>query len=162
MLMAHSVEGRFPFLDVDVVALADSLPPEHKLRILDEKHVLKRAAAGLVPPSVLRRKKQPYRAPDALSFVGADAPEWVEEVLRPEAVTEAAVFQPQAVETLWRKCRAQGGAGQFSNADNMALVGILSTQLLHARMVRAAPRPAPPAMRTVIDRVAAGQAEARR
>ena len=26
MLMSHSVEGRFPFLDRDVVALAESLP----------------------------------------------------------------------------------------------------------------------------------------
>ncbi|HEY6006033.1 MAG TPA: asparagine synthase (glutamine-hydrolyzing) [Anaeromyxobacter sp.] len=154
MLMAHSVEGRFPFLDVDVVALADSLPAEHKLRILDEKHVLKRAAAGLVPPSILRRKKQPYRAPDALSFVGAGAPEWVEEVLRPAAVAEASVFQPRAVQSLWRKCRSHGeGAGPLSNADNMALVGVLSTQLLHALLVRAAPRPPSPALRTVIDRV---------
>jgi len=69
MLMAHSVEGRFPFLDREVAALADSLPPAFKLRVLDEKHVLKRAAADLVPASIRRRAKQPYRAPDALSFV---------------------------------------------------------------------------------------------
>ena len=153
MLMAHSVEGRFPFLDVDVVALADSLPPEHKLRILDEKHVLKRAAQGLVPPSILRRKKQPYRAPDALSFVAPGAPDWVEEVLRPAAVADAAVFQPKAVEGLWRKCRSQGGAAQFSNADNMSLVGVLSTQLLHVQLVRAAGRPGSPQMTTAIDRL---------
>ena len=70
MLMAHSVEGRFPFLDVDVVELANALPASSKLRGLDEKHVLKRAAAGLVPEEIIRRPKQPYRAPDALSFVG--------------------------------------------------------------------------------------------
>ena len=70
MLMAHSVEGRFPFLDPDLVELANSLPPAYKLRGLDEKHVLKRAAAGLVPDEIIRRPKQPYRAPDALSFVG--------------------------------------------------------------------------------------------
>ncbi len=154
MLMAHSVEGRFPFLDVDVVALADSLPPEHKLRILDEKHVLKRAAAGLVPPAILRRKKQPYRAPDALSFVGPDVPDWAADAVSPAAVSEAGVFDPRPVESLWRKCRAQAGAGQFSNADNMALVGILSVQLLHARLVRGAPRPSNPLpMRTVVDRI---------
>ena len=80
MLMAHSVEGRFPFLDRQVAALADSLPARYKLRVLDEKHVLKRVAADLVPPEVLPRKKQPYRAPDALSFTGAVAAEWIEEV----------------------------------------------------------------------------------
>ena len=73
MLMAHSVEGRFPFLDADVMAAGQSLPDEHKLRVLDEKHVLKRdRRAGLIPAAIAARKKQPYRAPDALSFVGPD------------------------------------------------------------------------------------------
>ena len=153
MLMAHSVEGRFPFLDVDVVALADSLPASYKLRLLDEKHVLKRAAAGLVPASIVRRKKQPYRAPDALSFAGPGAPEWVGEALSPGALKEAAVFHPAAVDQLWRKCRTRGGAGQFSIADNMALVGVLSTQLLFSSLVRGSLRPAAPPMRTVIDRL---------
>ena len=91
MLMAHSIEGRFPFLDRDVVALAMSLPDSYKLHVLDEKHVLKRAAAGLVPAPILRRKKQPYRAPDALSFVGPDRPAWVDAVLEPRAVADAGV-----------------------------------------------------------------------
>ena len=66
MLMAHSVEGRFPFLDPDVVALANSLPPSYKLRVLDEKHVLKRAAAGPgagrgppAPQAALPRARRP-------------------------------------------------------------------------------------------------------
>ena len=129
MLMAHSVEGRFPFLDAEVVELAGALPTSYKLRGLDEKHVLKIAAAGLVPPAVLARPKQPYRAPDALSFVGAGAPAWVDEALSPPALASAGVFDVQAVGRLWRKCRA--GEGPFSNADNMALTGVLSTQLLH-------------------------------
>ncbi len=154
MLMAHSVEGRFPFLDKDVVALADSLPARFKLAGLDEKHVLKRVAADLVPAEILERKKQPYRAPDALSFVGADAPEWPHEVLRPEAVADAGVFEPEMVTRLWAKCRAKGDGQQFSQADNMALVGILSTQLLHAQFVAQPPEaPAPAHIRTVVDLV---------
>src|SRR5699024_4226332 len=65
MLMASSVEGRFPFLDAHVVELAGRLPSRHKLLGLDEKHILKRAFADLLPTEVLRRPKQPYRAPDA-------------------------------------------------------------------------------------------------
>jgi asparagine synthase (glutamine-hydrolysing) len=155
MLMAHSVEGRFPFLDPEVVELANALPAEAKLRVLDEKHVLKRAAAGLVPEAVLRRPKQPYRAPDALCFAGAAAPAWVAETMAPAAVAAAGVFDPGAVERLWRKCRAAGAAEQFSNADNMALVGVLSTGLLHERLVREPPqRRAPREIRTVVDRLA--------
>ena len=155
MLMAHSVEGRFPFLDVDVVALADSLPPSFKLRGLDEKHVLKRAAAGLVPAEIVRRPKQPYRAPDARSFVGPGTPVWVGEVVAEPAVRDAGVFDPAAVARLWRKVRAHPADRPFSNADNMALVGILSTGLLHEQLVRQAPeRDAALHFQTVVDRVA--------
>jgi asparagine synthase (glutamine-hydrolysing) len=154
MLMAHSVEGRFPFLDREVVALANALPDAFKLRGLDEKHVLKRVAADLVPRSVLERSKQPYRAPDALSFVGAAAPAWAEEVVSERALSDAGVFEPALARRLWEKCQAQGDGGQFSNADNMALVGVLSTQLLHERLVRAPPPAGRVEPRTVVDRMA--------
>jgi asparagine synthase (glutamine-hydrolysing) len=154
MLMAHSVEGRFPFLDPDVVELANALPARLKLRVLDEKYVLKRAAEGLVPSEIIDRKKQPYRAPDALSFVGPATPEWAAEVVSRGAVEAAGVFDPQAVERLWRKCQASGGGEQFSNADNMSLVGVLSTGLLHEQFVRRAPaRTTRLKWRTVVDRV---------
>lgn len=139
MLMAHSVEGRFPFLDKDVVALADSLPAAYKLRVLDEKHVVKRASADIVPREILARKKQPYRAPDALSFVAGNAPDYIDEVLSESALKNANVFEPQAVLQLLRKCRARGSDGQFSNTDNMALVGALSTQLLHRGFIAGCP-----------------------
>jgi asparagine synthase (glutamine-hydrolysing) len=163
MLMAHSVEGRFPYLDREVVELADSLPPSYKLCGLDEKHVLKAAGRGLVPEDILARPKQPYRAPDAHAFVGPGLPEWVGHVLSARAVAEAGVFDPLAVERLWRKCQAVGGGAQFSNADNMALVGVLSTGLLHEALVRRAPaRIVPSTIRTVVDRTSpsgAGQAD---
>lgn len=139
MLMAHSIEGRFPFLDKDVVTLADSLPAAYKLKVLDEKHVVKRASADIVPNEILARKKQPYRAPDALSFVGKDAPEYIDEVLSESALRDANVFEPQAVTQLLRKCRTRGSEGQFSNTDNMALVGALSTQLLHKQYIAGRP-----------------------
>jgi len=139
MLMANSVEGRFPFLDKDVVALADSLPAAYKLRVLDEKHVVKRASADIVPREIIARKKQPYRAPDALSFVAKGAPDYIDEVLSESALRDANVFEPQAVTQLLRKCRARGSEGQFSNTDNMALVGALSTQLLHRQYVAGRP-----------------------
>jgi asparagine synthase (glutamine-hydrolysing) len=133
MAMASSVEGRFPFLDTEVVELACSLPGEYKLRVLDEKHVLKRIAASIVPAAIVRRPKQPYRAPDALAFAGDQRPAWVDEVLARSAVIACGAFDPDAVDRLWAKCRA--APAQLSNADNMALVGVLSAQLLHRELV---------------------------
>jgi asparagine synthase (glutamine-hydrolysing) len=156
--MAASVEGRFPFLDRDVVELAHSLPADYKLRVLDEKHVLKRVAVDLVPPEIVRRPKQPYRAPDALALTGSGdgaAPAWVEDAVSARAVAAAGVFDPRAVATLWQKCRAARDQGQLSNADNMALVGVVSTQVLHRALVATPPSDDHRGLvlRTMIDRV---------
>jgi asparagine synthase (glutamine-hydrolysing) len=139
MLLGNSVEGRFPFLDKDVMALAHSLPAAHKLRVLDEKHVVKRAAQGLVPSDIIARQKQPYRAPDALSFVAPDAPDYIAHAFSDQALRESNVFDPKAVAQLFNKCRGRSSTGQFSNADNMALVAVLSTQLLHQQFVSNCP-----------------------
>ena len=156
MLMAHSVEGRFPFLDTNVVEFANALPPSVKLRGLDEKHVLKRAASGLVPDDVLHRPKQPYRAPDASCFVGSKAPSWVEDLMQRSFVEAAGVFDPDSVERLWRKARSARGP-TFSNSDNMAVVGVLSTGLLHEQFVRKPPsRCSPGKFRTFVDLAAQG------
>lgn len=152
MLLGNAVEGRFPFLDPQVIALAHSLPDECKLRGLDEKHVLKRVAHGLVPDMIVSRPKQPYRAPDALAFVGPDAPDWIAEVLSPEAIRAAGVFDETAATRLSQKCRASATSGQFSNSDNMALIGVLSTQVLHHQFIASPPRvQAVPSFRTDID-----------
>jgi asparagine synthase (glutamine-hydrolysing) len=133
MLMANSVEGRFPFLDVDVVALASALPARHKLFGLEEKFILKRAFADLVPPEILTRPKQPYRAPDAASFFADGVPEWVSEVTTPQALSAAGVFEPRQVSALVEKARRRSRS--FGNTDNMRMVSVLSTQLLHDQLI---------------------------
>jgi asparagine synthase (glutamine-hydrolysing) len=151
MLMAHAVEGRFPFLDARILELSARLPPSYKLRVLDEKHVLKRAARELVEPSIIARKKQPYRAPDALAFTGDSLPEQVAEALTPAAIERAAVFAPGPTEHLIQKIRRARGDAQFSNADNMAFVGVLTTQLLHQELCVRSPSPRDVTPRTVLD-----------
>ena len=156
VLMANSVEGRFPFLDKDVVALADSLPGEYKLHVLDEKYVLKRVAEGLLPNEIVARQKQPYRAPDALSFIGTGTPAYVEDMLCQANIAEAGVFDPKAISQLWKKCKTRSADGQFSNADNMAVVGVLSTQLVYHHYVLNRPTGERDLkLRTDVDRLAA-------
>jgi asparagine synthase (glutamine-hydrolysing) len=156
MLMAHSVEGRFPYLDPLLVELASSLPARYKLRGLEEKHVLKRVASGLVPDEIIHRSKQPYRAPDVRSFVGDDTPEWVAELLSPRNLAETGVFDPLAVDRLWRKCQSTAAERQPSNTDNMALTAVLSTGLLHQQLIRRAPSPPTLTFQTIIERVPSG------
>jgi asparagine synthase (glutamine-hydrolysing) len=134
MLMANSVEGRFPFLDPNLVDFAASLPAAHKLLGLQEKYLLKRAFADLVPERILQRPKQPYRVPDAESFLADGTPAWIGEVTSAEQVAAAGVFEPAAVAMLLAKGRRSGGAG-MSNTDNMRLLAVISTQLLHSGFI---------------------------
>jgi asparagine synthase (glutamine-hydrolysing) len=134
MLMANSVEGRFPFLDREVVAFANTLPARHKLLGLDEKFLLKRAFSDLIPGEVRDRPKQPYRAPDASSFFfGGAPPEWLEDVLSTEALLACGVFDNRPVRGLVAKARAKGG--HFGNTDNMRVLAVLSTQLIHQQFL---------------------------
>jgi asparagine synthase (glutamine-hydrolysing) len=136
MSMGHSVEGRFPFLDHRVVEFAAKLPPQLKMKVLEEKYLLKRAARDLVPASVVHRKKQPYRAPEAVSLLG-DAegrgrPSWVDTVLSSEQIERDGLFNPRAVDKLLRKFERGRAIGI---RDNMAVVGIASTQLVLDRFI---------------------------
>jgi asparagine synthase (glutamine-hydrolysing) len=156
MLMGNSVEGRFPFLDANLAEFARRLPAEHKMRGMDEKHLLKRAFADLVPEEILRRPKQPYRAPDSASFFSSAPPAWIDDVTSPTAVADAGIFQPVIVEKLLEKCRRNGGRG-VSNTDNMRLVAVLSTQLLDRLFLsgntHSFSQAAPPAPMAVFDHV---------
>jgi asparagine synthase (glutamine-hydrolysing) len=134
MLMANSVEGRFPFLDRDVVEFANGLPARHKLFGLDEKFLLKKAFSDLVPEDILSRPKQPYRAPDAASFFAGGSPEWLAEVTSTGAVRDAGVFDPAQVSGLLGKCVRTGG-DRMSNTDNMRALAIVSTQLIHHHFI---------------------------
>jgi asparagine synthase (glutamine-hydrolysing) len=127
MAMAHSVEARFPFLDHRVVEFASRLPSSLKMKVLNEKYLLKRTAAGLVPPSVAKRHKQPYRAPEACSFLEPAACDYLEELLSPEQIARDGIFDAPMVAKLLDKFRKGAAIGV---KDNMGLVGIISTQLL--------------------------------
>lgn len=139
--MAHAVEARFPFLDHRVVEFAGRLPPRLKLRGLVEKHILRKSMARYLPDSIARRPKQPYRAPDVASFFGPKAPEYVRASLSPRNVAATGLFDVGATTRLIDKCSASQATGL---RDNMALVGLLSVQLLHETFVasRASGEPA--------------------
>lgn len=132
--MANSIEGRFPFLDHRIIEFASRLPPSLKIRGLNEKYLLKRSVADLLPKEVSARTKQPYRAPDSQSFfVDGKALDYVADLLSAERIRSSGYFDPVAVGKLVNKCSAGRVIG-FS--DNMAFVGVLSTMLVDELFVR--------------------------
>jgi asparagine synthase (glutamine-hydrolysing) len=61
--MAASLEARSPFLDHKLVELAARIPSNLKLRGTTTKHILKVAAAGLLPDDIIHRQKHGFGVP---------------------------------------------------------------------------------------------------
>jgi asparagine synthase (glutamine-hydrolysing) len=132
MAMAHSVEGRFPYLDSRVVEFCNHLPDDMKLRALRDKWILRRLGGQLIPEEIWKRPKKPYRAPIQRSFFGPESPEYVSELLSETCLRDAGLLEPAPCLQLVRK--ASNGT-RLTEVEGMALAGIISTQLLHHQFV---------------------------
>jgi len=136
MLMANSVEGRFPFLDHRVIEFANRLSPRLKMKVLNEKYLLKRATQHYLPDEITARHKQPYRAPDSRAFYHTEqqqaSADYVDELLTPEKIADYGYFDPKKVSMLAKKARR---GGVTSTKDNQAFIGVLSTQIWHYHFI---------------------------
>jgi asparagine synthase (glutamine-hydrolysing) len=137
MAMAHSVEGRYPFLDHRVIEFCNRLPPEMKMPVLHEKWLLKQLGSKYLPESIWRRRKRPYRAPIHHSFFTPSPPAYVTELLSSAYTADAGYFEPMGVQMLYGKALHSSENGtRLSEVEEMALIGILSTHLVHQQFVR--------------------------
>ncbi|HEX3275528.1 MAG TPA: asparagine synthase (glutamine-hydrolyzing) [Gemmatimonadales bacterium] len=82
MEMAHSVEGRVPFLDHEVVELLCRMPVGMKIRGMTEKYVLREAARPVLTDTVYRRQKHPFISPPATLNPNERLHEMVHDTLR--------------------------------------------------------------------------------
>ncbi len=105
LMMAHSIEGRVPFMDNDLVDFAMRVPPHLKLNYgaqtngkrdevllkkrsqspsSDGKRIVRSALKRLVPDEILRRNKQGFSAPDA-SWFRRESYDYIDKLLGPDA-----------------------------------------------------------------------------
>jgi len=127
MLSMNSVEGRFPFLDHNVIEYANRIPPKYKMKGLNEKNILKKSMAKYLPEAIIYRHKQPYRAPDMKAMTGKCLGQELRNYLSSEALDKNGLFDSNKVGFLLKK--ADTGRS-LSVSESQALVGILSTQVV--------------------------------
>lgn len=130
--MAHSVEIRVPFLDYRVIECMSTVPSRWKILGLNEKHLLKKILTPVLPESVCRRRKQPYRAPIVDCLLSEPVCDGVRELLGRSAIESAGLFDAAKVARLLGKVQM---VDRVSEVDGMALAGILSTQIVHRLFV---------------------------
>ena len=102
MSMATSLEARVPYLDNEVVDLALAIPSRLKVRGGERKWILKRAFAGSLPQSVLRRGKEGFSMPMKHWLTH----EWnglMHELLSPHSLAAEGLFDARYVERLMRQ-----------------------------------------------------------
>ena len=137
MLMANSVEGRFPFLDRDVVEFANGSRRGTSCSASTRSTCSSRPSPTSCPSRSCRRPKQPYRAPDAASFfAGRHARTGSSEVTVARGRRRGAASSSRGWSRgLLAKCRAHRRRTGMGNTDNMRLLAVVSTQLLHRQFV---------------------------
>lgn len=98
MEMAHSIEGRVPFLDHHVAEYAAGLPMRYKIRGQNEKYILREATRDVITDELYRRQKHPFIAPPlAQGSKTANADplrERCEEILRSRQFADQSFFDP--------------------------------------------------------------------
>lgn len=124
MSMAHSVEGRYPFLDHNVVELFAKIPDQLKLNRMNEKYILKETFREILPEEITNRSKHPYRAPEATSLLTEKI---FETYLNESAVTDQNFFNWKFVNRLINKLQKNRTDVSFN--DNFVYINIVSTTM---------------------------------
>jgi asparagine synthase (glutamine-hydrolysing) len=132
MAMANSVEGRYPFLDYRVIEFCASMPANYKLHGLNEKYLLKRLLRNKIPENILNRTKQAYRAPIRSVFISKDTPEYVRFMLSKEQTDKVGIFDHDSLSSIISKIEKSGNS---SEVENMLLISVISTHLLHYQFI---------------------------
>jgi asparagine synthase (glutamine-hydrolysing) len=104
---ANSVEARYPFLDVNVIAAAQKLPPNLLLNGMLEKYILKQLSARYLPEAVIKREKFSFVAPGSPYLLQQNVP-WINDLLSYQRIKQDGYFNPDTVERLKKIYGAPG------------------------------------------------------
>ena len=96
---ANSVEGRYPFLDIDLVEFIKNIPPSVKLRHGVEKSILKKVSKKYIPHEIINRNKFSFVAHDSGKLLRRNV-EWINDLLSTETIKRQGYFRPQMIERL--------------------------------------------------------------
>ncbi len=130
-LRTASTEGRYPFLDESVVHFCSQIAPEYKLRGWTDKWLLRQVAKRILPPHIAQRPKTMFRANLGQSFLGADRPSWVDDLLSPQSLAATGYFDPAGIHFAQAVVERKGRRSLQRLSCDMGLAAAIATQLWH-------------------------------
>ena len=133
MEMAHSIEGRVPFLDHHLVEVIASQPVNQKIRGMTEKFVLREAVRDLITDTVYQRQKHPFLSPPATLNTDDTFHTYVQDTLRGPTLAAMPFFDRTAVLALLdRLPEMDTGARVANDQILMLLVSLCALQERYA------------------------------
>jgi len=136
MEMAHSIEGRVPFLDHHVVEVLRSQPVSQKIRGMTEKFVLREAVRDVISDTVYRRQKHPFLSPPATLNPKERLSVFVQDTLRGPVLASLPFFDQQKVIGLLDSLETMDEGSRVAN--DQVLMILVSACVLHERFHLAA------------------------
>jgi asparagine synthase (glutamine-hydrolysing) len=121
MTLANSVEGRYPFLDIDLVEFSTRIPPELKLHNYIEKYILRRVAEDLLPPEIVKREKFGFHAPGS-PYLLQQGSEWINDMMSHERIKRQGYFNPDVIDRLRAQYMESGFKLNLPFEDDLLIV----------------------------------------
>ena len=144
--MAHSLECRTPFMDLDLLHFLETVPAHHllKMETLREKHLLYESLADILPQSVYQGTKHPFLSPSWRDFAKtASGRELLHTFLNPREIEAAGIFNPatvQMMQALWQRLPARSS---LRKSLDLGIGVILSSQILYRLFILDPPQTRP-------------------
>jgi asparagine synthase (glutamine-hydrolysing) len=131
MEMAHSIEGRVPFLDHHVVEVIRSQPVNQKINGMTEKYVLREAVRDVVTNTIYRRQKHPFLSPPATLNPDGKLHALVQDTLRGATLASLPFFDRQKVVDLLDRIDTMDEGSRVAN-DQILMI-LVSACILQDR-----------------------------
>lgn len=131
MEMAHSIEGRVPFLDHHVVEVLRRVPVSLKIRGMTEKHILREATRPVITDTVYRRQKHPFLSPPVTTLPTERFHELLQDTLRGSTLGALPFYDQREVISLLDRLPSMSD-GERVACDPM-FMSILSACVLQQR-----------------------------
>ncbi|MFA0963355.1 asparagine synthase (glutamine-hydrolyzing) [Roseivirga sp. BDSF3-8] len=125
---ANSVEGRYPFLDVNLFEFIKTIPPEIQLKGLVEKHLLKQVATKYLPEEIINRQKFGFVAPGSCQLL-QNKDEMTMDLLSYDRIKRQGFFNPDTIERL-KKVYSKPGFRINVPYDSDLLIVVITFNLL--------------------------------
>ncbi|MBY0402979.1 MAG: asparagine synthase (glutamine-hydrolyzing) [Cyanobacteria bacterium] len=129
--MAHSVEGRLPFLDHHLFEYVKALPFDLKIRHGVEKYILREGVKHLITPEIYQRQKHPFMAPPLSRFQSPQAIAYIQDHLTSQKFKTMGRYDPQQVAALLNKLPTMSPLEL--TAHEPVMMFLLSSFFLHQR-----------------------------